>query len=996
MRIKLIILFSLFSYFSSAQIIATGVKGMFKPTAESYTLSTESRVSAGVYKNDGSDDILIRTLFNGVSKPAGTYSVPYWDGFDDSSRQVANDEYKIKVVVNNVTYEWIGVVGNNSKYSSGAKVHHPFQMAGSMAQFGNFMYYTVGYNETGEVHSKFNIDSPDIKMSKLRGGGLVARYVVADGQRVYYAGFFGTKFGVTAIVPHGGDSSETMYTFSSGVTIPYLAYTYSVIDTGSWEFVRGPDGQLPIEYANGPYGLAIQKTGNYLFVAHMTVDSLVVLNKNSGAFVRRILADSVREVTAQGEGFLWMITGNNTVAKYPINSDGNLGTATITLSGITNPLSLSISPDSSKIAVCDRGTYNQVKIFNTSTGNLIITLGRAENYSNPTVYNDKFYFNNTRVFTDFDIGSAHSFSCFQSDGSLWVGDYGNMRVQHFASNFSTFLNTMQYMGYSYSSQADYNNPTRVFSDFLEFKINYSDNSWQFVRNWSKNITIPTYFDSDRMRSVATLSNGRTYALYFDGDREVIELDTTTGIRHTGVYLDNDHNSDLNPDGSQWEIGGNIVGVATFWKKRLLTGFTSNNPVWGTQTTVTTTPAVQKFDPFTTDGYLHRMSQTTSGNIITYNTDKPASDTVRGAGWHLGGLKNGKWIFKTALSTHKSYQGIFPPDGAFDIGNGINNAASYSQVIGNNIFAQFHGENWKGTQTNKYNHWTDDGLFIGQMGVTGDDARSAAEPEAYPGFAGNALSGTFVKIGSDIHLFHADEGGHGAVHHWKISNLASIQRFSFNITKSGTPAPPILDYVDLMAGIPRDSILLSNTAGWTRNPTSEVGAEEWHVRTGLTTYRKDESDIYIKSYPATSGLTRTVQRDLGTNSLSAWKITGEVAFLEPGEPNYNNLEVLDANGRVIVKLNKTDTFPNVTIKANNTILFQGGDGYYRFKDLHALSFSKSGSSITVSFAGLTPVVLPVFDNLADITNPKTLRVQMYSAGTAGHQIDIANFRFYDHL
>jgi hypothetical protein len=64
-------------------------------------------------------------------------------------------------------------------------------------------------------------------------------------------------------------------------------------------------------------------------------------------------------------------------------------------------------------------------------------------------------------------------------------------------------------------------------------------------------------------------------------------------------------------------------------------------------------------------------------------------------------------------------------------------------------------------------------------------------EAYAGMAGNANSGTYVKIGDDIYLYHCDENAHAGVHRWKISNLGSIKEQSIQIIKSGTPAAPFL-------------------------------------------------------------------------------------------------------------------------------------------------------------------------------------------------------------
>ena len=65
----------------------------------------------GVYGEDGS---LIRTLWSGVKYSTGTYKET-WDGKDDMAKTVAEKKLEIKVLSNNVQYEWEGAsIGNTS------------------------------------------------------------------------------------------------------------------------------------------------------------------------------------------------------------------------------------------------------------------------------------------------------------------------------------------------------------------------------------------------------------------------------------------------------------------------------------------------------------------------------------------------------------------------------------------------------------------------------------------------------------------------------------------------------------------------------------------------------------------------------------------------------------------------------------------------------------------------------------------------------------------
>src|SRR5215213_10158562 len=90
----------------------------------SFILSTSSNTSAGVFKPDGT---LIKTLWSGVSYSAGFHSGS-WDGKDDYGNYVADDNYQVKVLSNNVNYQWEGVVGNTSQNFSGNSVYHSYHM----------------------------------------------------------------------------------------------------------------------------------------------------------------------------------------------------------------------------------------------------------------------------------------------------------------------------------------------------------------------------------------------------------------------------------------------------------------------------------------------------------------------------------------------------------------------------------------------------------------------------------------------------------------------------------------------------------------------------------------------------------------------------------------------------------------------------------------------------------------------------------------------------
>ena len=980
---RLLLLFLLLGNLATGQTLLKGRNGLIS-NSSTFWVSTGVTTSAGVYDAGG---VLKRTLWSNQSYPAGSYLAnSAWDGKLDDGTEAPNGNYTLKILSGKPVYQWLKPIGNTSTATTGSTVYHHFQLMMGMVQVGSYMYYNVGYAEVSDVHNKFAVGSPNVNATSLKGGGQVIRYLATDGNIVYSAGGFNTDQFITGIVP-SSNKPETLASFSSGT--PYKPasgspFTYSIFDQNS---------------GNNINGLSVMSSGSYLFSSHKSTNQLRVFNKTTGALVRTITSLTTPRESAIYGSSLWIISETSMVTKYTINSDGTIVSTGITLPGLTDPLSLAISPDGSKIAVANRGTYHQVKIYNTTDGSLSATLGRAESYSNPTVYDDKFLFKNVKVFSETDDGASHAFVAYQSDGSLWIGDYGNMRCQHFASN-GRYIDNIQYMGYSYSVQVDVNKPTRVFSDFLEFNINYADNSWTYVKNWAYNVTLPTDFDADRLRSVATLSNGRTYALYIRpnnfGNKEVIELNPVTGIRFTGVMLDNAV-CDMNPDGSIWQIGSNALDRPTFWKRKSLTGFDgSNNPQWGSYVTIETTPNVTADDPLTADGYLKRSQQTSTGVIATFSSDngKPNS---RGRGYHLGGFKKGVWVFKTSPSTRNDYVGSMPNDGAYDIGNGVNNPGSFMQVVDRHIFWGYSGEFWKGSQTNVYNHYLDNGLMIGQFGYSEGYISRPSSPEAAPKDAGNAISGTYVRVGNDIHFFHADEGQHAAIHHWKISNQDFWTEFNLPLPKTGPITLPAVDYVDLMASIPVSGSLTGATGRWSFSPSlyRNSDTDRWQAVAGLFTYQRGDRSLNLASLPITNGQTREAYCNLGSVNSASWRIEGELTYFELGELDDNFLDILDASGKVLVRISRPSPYPNVSIKANGQTIVNANAATLAavLFNRTPLSIRRSGNLIYVKYGSYAEVSVAVLDAGSNLNNPATLRVRQYSTGTSGHQLGLSNLRLY---
>ncbi len=736
----------------------------------SFTLSTAATTSAGVFASDGT---LVRTLWSNVPYQAGAHAAN-WDGLDDEGNLATDGNYSVKVVSGNVKYEWEGVIGNTSQAKTGSTVNRAAQAITGMVVAGNYAYYAVGYTE-GEAcsYQKFDIANPQVRLKIHEVDAQSTCYVASDGTYVYWGGPTDANTGFVAATKVADDKDVV---FPSGTNVSAGHNIYSAIDLTSNSIISG---------------MAVQQRGNFLFVAHVNDNLVRVLDKRTGAVVGTWSVNKPRQLALVGEDALWLIHDTNTVEKFILNASGTGTPSGVVLANLPAPTALAVSPDARTLTVIDgsldnqvaSGGNHQVKAYNALTGQPSWTLGQAGGYANdPAVGDDKFCFINTKSFEAANYGQAQPYLAYQPDGSFWVGDVGNLRSQHFSAS-RAYLNQVAYLGYFYSCAVDPNNPQRVFANYLEFAVDYTrplapDNgSWRLIRNWSMGRRAAYDDNFNRMQCVTTLGNGRTYALLLNNKtqrRQVVELPSRGNLRYTGIETPSAAYQ-LYTDGSLWNIGDNRLGQPAVWKKQLLTGFDgSDNPQWGPEQVMATTQPITATDPVTSDGYLRRNQVTSTGVVMAFCTDRPNSLSPRGAGYHLGGVQVGtnKWLWKTSPSTTPDYQGEYPSDGAYDIGNGVEYAGSFAQAIDRSIFWGYNGEFWKNGQTNKWNHYLDNGLMVGQFGVV---RRADIKMEEAPyGLGSNAVTGTFVKVGADYYLYHCDEGFHAGVHRWRISGLNTIQ------------------------------------------------------------------------------------------------------------------------------------------------------------------------------------------------------------------------------
>ena len=974
-----------------------------------FTLTTDAKTSAGVYDQS---DVLVRTLWSGVTYTSGRH-VEYWDGKDDFGNMIATNTsvYNIKVLSNNVTYTWDGVVGNTSTAQNGEAKIRGHRTPGDMTIVGNNAYYETGFSEGDPTSNKFSLSNIQARQYIIWNGhrslDLDVNHIASDGTYVYWAGQDGWSSSGKSFTFATKVSDDTEVLFSNGVS---ATMTYGRTYPKAIDVITGN------KTAN-PTGIAVQKTGNYLFVSHGGTNTINVLNKTTGAAVRTISTfTNPRRMTIDGSDNLWVISGTNTVTKHTVNTDGTLSAATLTLSGLVNPLDISVSPDNTTVAIVDGGTSQQIKGFSNSTGNSSWTLGQAGGYAtSATVADDKF------MFRDINGGHEAGFVEYQGDGTLWVGDTGNARMLHFNSGRTAVTERRGSLPMNYAAAADKNNPTRVFSGLLEFAIDYSkplagnNGSWTLVKNWAYGINDTLYSVNNApeiFRNIMTLSNGRTYGTLnykVNGSAdEVVELTPNGNLRFTGIRFGTWESSRIQQDGSVLKLANTYdIGKVPVWTSRTLTGFDgSNNPVWGNEVSIATAPAITITDPLYYTG-SGPVVKTSSNKLIAWNNQK------WNTGYHLGAVSVGsnKYDWKTSMATYREYVGPYPDNGDFDIGNNSEYLGGIITGVDKSIFWNYHGEFWKASQTNKWQHVYDNGLLVSVFGVTTTEAGIIYGEQAPNQAAGNAFSGNAVKVGNDYYIYHNDESVHGGIHRWKVSNLSSIAEQSTTVT--GYAAKPTVG-VDLMAGLPQRGTLVNNTAGWVRSPAVDENTgytNFWDAKIGSMTYKKEDRDLYIQLRKANSE-TAYVTKGIGSVSanINSWVLNGKINFYEnwpssSDDTAYAYFEVLDDQGKIIARIANEKVWSNngfdTWVKGNSARLFTSmTQRYFGLYGAYPKDFEIATDATGVSFkyAEFSTAKVALFDSTANWKKPATVKIHFRADQTPnavyGHAIGVQNLRFIE--
>ena len=754
-----------------------------------FTLAAARTTSAGVYDGNGT---LVRTLWRGQHYDAGQHAGA-WDQRDDHGALVPAGQYTVKVAHHAVQYVWEGAIGNTSARAGAAVLHHSYRGPTSFASVPGGMLYAVGYNEAQSAINGFTLDNVQLNQSAVL---LVSSFVspdmiAADAQRVYWANT-GLSMNKSTFVAANDIATNATTTFSAGTATClsmmadgktcYAATTYN----GVLDFSLNDN-------SNPATGLAVQRSGPILAVAYGAANEIHLFDKATGQLLRKISVllnpGTLNQIAMSPSGDLWVISGT-TVLRYT-GLSGTPGIAA-SITSLAKPLAMAVDPaDDNTVWIADGGSSDQLKRFDRA-GNLQQTIGTAGGVGTLA------QIASNRLDFTLSPGQERTAVGIDDNHAVWVVDSGTNRMLKFGTDGS-LADQIAYVPASYTTSTDAGNPTRVFANFMEYSVDYGKSlndagAWTLVRNWlpavPTNLLVPlggdpVYVSANwgwtGFRTVVTLANGHTYAML--GMREknaFVELTSDGKVRFITWLRDAANGETRIVFYENGDLGySSSDGVTQSVLRLPLLGFDSaNNPQWAaTPTALASAPAgiaTPADPPLTFTGVVGaRFPLTSSGLVVFFNPSVDASTA-----YHLGAVAQGgsAWSFEASPSGPLDGLGTFQTDKDDPT---LQYGGNLVHALGRDIVYGYHGEfytdlgNGKVGEANQFMHFLDDGLFIGEFGVSSTRNTSAAQP----GLSGNAFSSTLLRANGQVYLYHNDESTWGGVQRWRIAGIDDIQELS---------------------------------------------------------------------------------------------------------------------------------------------------------------------------------------------------------------------------
>lgn len=774
-----------------------------------YELSEAATTSAGVYDEEGR---LVRTLWSAKEETAGSHSA-VWDGLDDDGRLMADGNYYINVMSNNVAWDMFTLVGNSSELVSKYNMLSEYRQISDMSLYKNRMYYSQQYMENSRTWNYFSIDNCHLQAGWFEQNkkNKVTIRNCTDGNYVYwlnneyvptnyldedakdYAGKAYTNYRVFAAAYDPAQNQEVV--FAGGKKI-----------NNYWGSAVGHQSAIAIRYTNASdtretFGdIEVQKSGNCLFMITGYDDFVRVVDKTTGYVLNDAEFNAPQTMAVDKSDNVWIsykdAEENNKLGLFSVSSDGTLtliknAPESVLLDEI---VALAVSEDNLSLVVAYENPTAKVVSYKISDWSENWSIGRGESYEqDPTVYDDKFMF-----YSPAGTGAsgneliAYSFLTFENSTTLWLGDVGNERCLKYDLSTGTpvLIDSIYQPTVEYNVAVDPNNPKRIFHGDMEYEIDYEKDSqscWKLKKNWYHQLLGLTHQTMSYIDGLTTLENGRTFCAattYRNGKYNIYEvLDKkflNTEIDISGYEILNDGKMTLQKIADATVDG--VSGKAYYQK--YLEGVDENGyPVWGEDTQIAFVPSDNLYQK------TNRFALSETGIIAEVGEANTHSKTdlrdMRMRGILAQSTADNDWIWKSCPATSDNYTGDFPSDGALEVNAWYtwHNVYAY----GRNLIAQYRGEGYRQYQANKFYHLYDNGLVIGVFGeATGQ--QTALEDYCGELVNGNGFNWVFVKSPQkpedEAFVIQGGEAGMSGALVWKITGLSSIKENKIPITLNG--------------------------------------------------------------------------------------------------------------------------------------------------------------------------------------------------------------------
>ena len=577
----------------------------------SFELISDGTASAGIF--NASSGVMVSRLFSGLHFSAGKHAITI------NATLLPNDtlskrHLELRVVSAphaKVKYVWEGVLGNTGPLTGpgalkGLNPPRKIQVVGEQA------VWCLGYNERQPGCFVFNLSNPQVSVpvspanfernfNDLSFDGRIA-YLPNSGNTPesnnYYhlPETFVVAFDLTKTAakyspraPYNKTQQFCMHNFTApGVQTevcttgtsqpkpPWKCKTDGCVSTSkppTWlalDFthlnVTVPAGcnsnrswSGRCHYTSEPSGIAVQCKGNLLLVSHAYADtpSIKLFDKVTGAH-RGLLVlreQPGRLAIAADEKSVWVLLGDGQIKRYAVPS-GKFLTSTPTplasVEGVDTACELAVHPTTNELWVLERKSQAILR-FPAEGGSIGKAWGKNLNLSFPYISTSP----NGAGFGTADMVCASA--SFTDDGlEIWLTDPGSRRIIRVDVATEVIKDRIMFLTVQYTAAADWTNPTRVFSNFLEFEVDYDvpltpHSGWKLKRNWGTGLPAMyhaqiglTHWSFAGFESVVTTVDNHTLAKTNISPNDLDPDPANDEIGEATLFVEMMHNGTLRP------------------------------------------------------------------------------------------------------------------------------------------------------------------------------------------------------------------------------------------------------------------------------------------------------------------------------------------------------------------------------------------------------------------------------------------------------------------